>query len=174
VEFGGVLSEKVVTVSQALVFPGLSGRRHARRSPPERTTMICAPWADVLPPPWIFRGPPASELLIASDGPKLMVMALAFQVDDQGHPHPQLRCDVCGGVINDPSGGVVLWDQQNETPGSLLEPTFHCGGCVAQEGGAPPHSMPLELFMVYLMNNIQLTPGILESAGRNLQASASP
>lgn len=101
-------------------------------------------------------------------------MALVFQVDDQGHMYPQLRCDVCGGTIKNPSGGIAVWDQQNKTPGSVLEPTFHCGGCVAKEGGAPPHSMPLDLFMVYLVNNIQLTPGVLESAGRNLEASASP
>ena len=66
-----------------------------------------------------------------------------------------------------------IWDQRNETPGRALEPTFHCGGCVAKAGGAPPHSMPLDLFMVSLMNNIQLPPGVLESAGRNLRTPAS-
>lgn len=86
--------------------------------------------------------------------------------------HPQLRCDVCGGTIKNPSGGVVVWEQRSEKPGSVLEPTFHCGGCVAKEGGAPAHSMPLDLFMVYLLNNIQLTPGALEGAGRSLKGSA--
>jgi hypothetical protein len=112
-------------------------------------------------------------LLIAPDDPKLMAMALVFQVDDQGHLHPQLRCDVCGGTIKNPSRGIALWNQQNETPGRALEPAFHCGGCVAKAGGAPAHSMPLDLFMVSLMNNIQLPPGVLESAGRNLRAAAS-
>jgi hypothetical protein len=109
-----------------------------------------------------------SELLIVPDDPKLIAMALVFQVDNQGHTNPKLRCDACGGIIEDPSGGIVLWDRQSETPGSVLEPTFRCGGCVAKEGGAPPHSMPLDLFMVYLVNNIHLTPGILEGAGRSL------
>jgi hypothetical protein len=97
-------------------------------------------------------------------------MALVSQVDTHSHTHPKLRCDACGGMIEDPSGGIVLWDQQSETPGNVLEPTFHCGACVAKEGGAPSPSMPLDLFMVYLVNNIQLTPGVLERAGHSLKA----
>lgn len=117
--------------------------------------------------------PVAGELPIAPNDPKLIGMALVFQVDDQGHLHPELRCDVCGGTIKDTTGGVALWDRRNETPGGVLEPTFHCGGCVAAEGGAPPQSIPIDLFMVSLMNNIQLPPGVLERAGRNFSASAS-
>ena len=105
-----------------------------------------------------------NELLIAPDGPKLTIMALVFQVDDQGKPHPKLRCDACGGIIENPSGGIALWNRLSETPGAVLEPEVHCGGCVAKGGGAPPNSMPLDLFMVYLVNNVHLSPGVLEGA----------
>jgi hypothetical protein len=114
-----------------------------------------------------------SELRISPGGLRLTAVALVFQVDDQGRPRPKLRCDVCGGMIENPAGGIVLWDQPSEIPGTVLEPSFHCGGCVAKEGGAPPRSMPLDLFTVYLMNNIHLSPGILEGAGRSLGTSVS-
>ena len=100
-------------------------------------------------------------------------MALVFQIDDQGHTRPKLRCDACGGMIEDSAGGVALWDRQSEPPGSVLEPSFHCGGCVAKAGGAPANAMPINLFMLYLANNIHLTPGTLEAAGRSLTVTAA-
>ena len=100
-------------------------------------------------------------------------MPLVFQVDSQGQPRPKLRCDACGGMIEDYTGGIVLWDRQGETPGGVLEPTFHCGGCAAKAGGAPPGSMPLDLFMLYLVNNIHLSPGVLEQAGGSVKTTAN-
>ena len=132
------------------------------------STLRLLPCSAVAPRELSRRACATSELPIAPDNPKLIAMALVFQVDNQGHAHPKLRCDACGGIIEDPSGGIALWDRQSETPGAVLEPTFHCRGCLAKAGGAPPRSIPLDLFIVYLVNNIHLTPGVLEGAGRSL------
>ena len=47
-------------------------------------------------------------------------------------------------------------------------------GLRGKAGGAPAQAMPIDLFMLYLINNIHLTPGTLESAGRSLTGTAGP
>jgi hypothetical protein len=95
-------------------------------------------------------------------------MALIFQVDDEGHARPKISCDVCGGVIENHSGGIAIYDSQSTKPGAVAEPTFECQHCKAKAGSAPSNSMPIDHFMLYLLNNIQLTPNVLEEAGRRL------
>jgi hypothetical protein len=98
-------------------------------------------------------------------------MALIFQVDDKGRARPKIRCDSCGGVIDNYADGVALLDTPNPKPGTVMEPIFHCAGCEeeAKKTSAPRHSMPIDHFMLYVLNNIQLTPNALEHAGHSLQ-----
>ena len=98
----------------------------------------------------------------------LIPMALILQVDDEGHARPKIRCDACGKVIESHSGATAVWDSQNTKPGAVLEATFQCAHCNAKAGGAPSKSLPIDHFMLYLLNNIQLTPKVLEEAGRRL------
>jgi hypothetical protein len=95
-------------------------------------------------------------------------MALIFQVDGDGHARPTIRCDECGTVIQNPSDSIALWGSQSAKPGAVVEPTFQCQNYKLKAGGAPPHSVPLDHFMIYLLNNMHLTPGVLEEAGRRL------
>jgi DNA-directed RNA polymerase subunit RPC12/RpoP len=95
-------------------------------------------------------------------------MALIFQVDDEGHARPKIRCDECGTVIENPSGSIATWDSQSAQPGMVVEPTFYCQHCKSKAVSAPRNAVPLDHFMLYLLNNMHLTPGVLEEAGRRL------
>jgi hypothetical protein len=98
-------------------------------------------------------------------------MALVFEVDEEGHPRPEIRCDGCGGVIKDHAHGFAVLDSSSSKPGTILEPIFHCQGCAEKEDKTNPQrrSMPIDHFMLYLLNNIQLTPTVLEEAGRKVR-----
>ena len=101
-------------------------------------------------------------------------MALIFQVDNQGQPRPKIQCDSCKGVIENYTDGVALLDTKELTPGAITEPIFHCIGCEEKETGrARGHSMPLDQFMLYLLNNIQIMPNALEVATHNLKSLTS-
>jgi hypothetical protein len=104
----------------------------------------------------------------------LIPMALIFQVDDEGHARPNIRCDACGKAIESHAGATAIWDSQSAKPGALLEPSFQCEPCNAKAGGNPLNSLPIDHFMLYLLNNIQLTPKTLEEAGRRLKETAGP
>ena len=95
-------------------------------------------------------------------------MALIFQIDDEGKATPKITCDACGKVMEDHSGGVAIFDSQNAKPGAVIKPTFQCEGCQKKAGDPQSNSMPIDDFMFYLLNNIQLTPNVLEEAGRRL------
>ena len=102
-------------------------------------------------------------------------MALIFQVDEGGHTRPTIRCDSCKGVIENYADGFVTLDARSATPGAVIEPGFHCAGCEeeAKKAGTSRRSMPIDHFMLSVLNNIQLTPGVLEEAGRRVQATTS-
>ena len=97
-------------------------------------------------------------------------MALVFEVDEKGVPRPTIRCDGCGGIIKDHANGVAVFDPKTTKPGQILEPIFRCRGCEEEEKKTNPNhpSMPIDHFMLYLLNNIQLTPNAIEDAGRRL------
>jgi hypothetical protein len=95
-------------------------------------------------------------------------MALIFQIDDTGKPTPKIACDACGKVMEDHSGGVAIFDSQSAKSGTVIKPTFQCEGCQKKAGAPRPNSIPIDDFMFYLLNNIQLTPNVLEEAGRRL------
>jgi hypothetical protein len=105
----------------------------------------------------------------------MMIMALIFQVDDKGHPSPRIRCDKCGGIIENYADGVAVLDAPSAKPGTILEPIFHCRGCEESEQKTSPsrHSMPVDHFMLYVLNNIQLAPKTLEAAGQKLRATSA-
>ena len=100
-------------------------------------------------------------------------MSLIFQVDAEGHPRPKISCDTCGNLIEMQFGGIAFCDSQSAKPGALVEPVFQCGACAAKAGGAPSNSMPIDNFMLYLLNNIQLTPNLLEQAERRLKQTVT-
>jgi hypothetical protein len=94
-------------------------------------------------------------------------MALILQVDDKGQVRPKIRCDSCGGIIDNYAKGVARLDAPSAKPGTILEPIFHCEGCEksAQKAGSSGHSMPI------VLNNIQLTPKALEDAGQRMKST---
>lgn len=100
-------------------------------------------------------------------------MALIFQIDGEGHARPKIQCDNCGGTIKNFADGVALLDTPSPKPGATIEPIFHCAECEkkAPKTNAPRHSMPIDHFMLYVLNNIQLTPQALEVAGQKLRAT---
>jgi hypothetical protein len=99
-------------------------------------------------------------------------MGLIFQLDEEGHARPKIQCDECGKVIENSAGWVAAWDSQSAKPGTVVKPSFECRHCNTKRGGAGPNSVPLDHFMLYLLNNMNLTPGALEEAGRRLDGTA--
>jgi hypothetical protein len=104
----------------------------------------------------------------------VMFMALTFQVDDKGQLEPKIRCDGCGGIIENYTDGVALVETPSPKVGPIKDPVFLCTGCAKSEQrkGDSRRSMPLDHFMLYLLNNIQLTPRALEDAGQKLRGVA--
>jgi hypothetical protein len=103
-------------------------------------------------------------------------MALIFQVDDESHVSPKIRCDNCGAIIENYTDGVVaLLEDRSPQPGTTIEAVFYCAGCEKSkhETSAPRCSMPIDHFMLYVLNNIQLTPRALEEAGQKLKATSA-
>src|ERR1700741_559504 len=102
-------------------------------------------------------------------------MALIFQVDESGHTRPTIRCDSCKGVIENYADGFVTLDTRNAAPGEVIEPVFRCPPCEeqAKKTGKSWHSMRIDHFMLSVLNNIQLTPGALEEAGRQVKMATS-
>jgi hypothetical protein len=98
-------------------------------------------------------------------------MAFVFEVDKDGRPRPKIRCDGCGGVIENYADGVATLDSPSDKPGTVIEPVFRCAHCEeeADKTGPPRRSMPIDHFMLYVLNNIQLTPNALEAASRDLK-----
>jgi|SRR5580692_11529694 hypothetical protein len=105
----------------------------------------------------------------------MTIMAFIFQVDDEGHPSPRICCDKCGGIIENYADGVAILDAPSAKPGTILEPIFHHLGCEesGQKTSSSRHSMPVDHFMLYVLNNIQLTPKALEEAGQKLRATSA-
>jgi hypothetical protein len=102
-------------------------------------------------------------------------MAFVLEVDKNGHASPKIRCDSCGGMIENHANGVVTLDDPSAAPGTIVEPIFRCIHCEekAEKTGPPRRSMRIDHFMLYVMNNIQLTPNSLEQASRNLKDATS-
>jgi hypothetical protein len=102
-----------------------------------------------------------------------MFMALIFQVDEKGTVAPKIRCDKCGATVENYAGGTALLDVPNPKPGTFVEPIFHCAGCAKNDQTTNPshRSMPIDHFMLYVLNNIQLTPRALEEAGHKLTST---
>jgi hypothetical protein len=98
-------------------------------------------------------------------------MALIFELDKEGDIRPKIRCDSCGGVIENYADGFATMDSSPATPGTAFEPIFRCETCEnkAQTAGEHRRSMRIDTFMLYLLNNIQLTPNVLQEAGRKLK-----
>jgi hypothetical protein len=134
-------------------------------------------WSRVLYKPncWSgIQGVPDRLLTARSDG-NLQLMALIFQVDNEGHARPKIRCDSCGGVIENYADGVAVLDTPSRKPGTVIEPIFQCAHCDQEAENTRPaqRSMPIDHFMLYVLNNIQLTPNALEEARRNLKAATT-
>jgi hypothetical protein len=98
-------------------------------------------------------------------------MAFIFEVDKEGHARPKIRCDSCGGIIKNYADGVATLDTSSAAPGTVIEPIFRCNHCEeeAEKTSPPGRSMRIDHFMLYVLNNIQLTPNSLEQAGRRLK-----
>jgi hypothetical protein len=101
-------------------------------------------------------------------------MALIFQVDNESHVRAKVQCDQCGAIIENYADGVAVVDTPDPKPGTVLEPIFHCAGCEKNASKTNPsrHAMPIDHFMLYVLNNIQLTPHALEDAGQRLKSKS--
>jgi hypothetical protein len=102
-------------------------------------------------------------------------MALIFQIDDKGQARPKIQCDSCGGIIEDYTDGVALLGTKELKPGATTEPIFHCAGCERKETERESQqAMPIDHFMLYVLNNIQLSPTALEEARHTLKSLTGP
>ncbi|MBV8212869.1 MAG: hypothetical protein JOZ08_06540 [Verrucomicrobia bacterium] len=100
-------------------------------------------------------------------------MAIVFQLDKSGNPSPEITCDGCGGVINDHTHGVAILEAPGaEEPGKVLKPIFLCNGCEEKtdKTAGPRRKVPIDQFLVQMVNNVQLLPTDLEAVGRRMMA----
>jgi len=105
----------------------------------------------------------------------LLSMAIVFQLDKSGTPTPEITCDGCGGVIHDHRHGVaILETPRAEEPAKVLKPIFLCKGCEEQtdKTAGPRRKMPIDQFLVQMVNSVQLLPNDLEAVGRRMMEGA--
>ncbi len=102
-------------------------------------------------------------------------MAIVFQVDKSGTPSPEITCDGCGSVINDHTQGVAILGSSHPESGEALEPIFLCKGCEekTEKANVQRRKMPIDRFLLGVLNNLQLTPYDLEAVGRKLMKDAN-
>jgi hypothetical protein len=101
-------------------------------------------------------------------------MAIVFQLDKSGNPSPEITCDGCGGVIKDHTHGVAILDTPTAEPGKVLQPIFLCKGCEekTESTAGPRRKMPIDQFLVQMLNSVQLLPNDLEAVGRRMMQDA--
>jgi len=104
----------------------------------------------------------------------LLVMAIVFQLDKTGNPSPEITCDGCGGVIHDHTQGVAILDAPSAEPEKVLQPIFLCKGCEEQtdKTAGPRRKVPIDQFLVQMLNSVQLLPNDLEAVGRRMMQDA--
>ena len=102
-------------------------------------------------------------------------MSIVFQVDKSGSPSPEITCDGCGGVIKDHTHGVAILGTPSPEPGKTLEPIFLCKGCEdkTEKTNVQRRKMPIDQFLLRVLNNVQLRPNDLEAVGRRIMGEAS-
>jgi hypothetical protein len=101
-------------------------------------------------------------------------MAIVFELDRSGHPIPEITCDGCGSVIKDHTQGVAILDTPSAEPEKILKPIFLCKGCEEQteDTNRPRRKVPIDQFLVQMLNSVQLLPGDLEAVGRRMMQDA--
>jgi len=102
-------------------------------------------------------------------------MAIVFQLDKSGNPSPEITCDGCGGVIHEHTQGVaILETPRAEEPEKVLKPIFLCKGCEEKtdKTAGPRRKMPIDQFLVQMVNSVQLLPNDLEAVGRRMMQDA--
>ena len=104
----------------------------------------------------------------------LFVMAIVFQLDKAGTPSPEITCDGCGGVIHDHTQGVAILEAPGAEPEKVLQPIFLCKGCEekTENTAGPRRKMPIDQFLVQMLNSVQLLPNDLEAVGRRMMENA--
>lgn len=97
-------------------------------------------------------------------------MAIVFELDKAGNPTPEITCDGCGGVIKDHTQGVAILDAPSAEPEKVLKPIFLCKGCeeYTDKTAGPRRKVPLDQFLVQMVNSVQLLPNDLEAVGRRM------
>jgi hypothetical protein len=101
-------------------------------------------------------------------------MAIVFQLDKSGNPSPEITCDGCGGVIKDHTQGVAILDTPSAEPGKALEPIFLCKGCEekTEKTAGQRRKIPIDQFLLRMINSVQLLPDDLEAVGRKVMEDA--
>jgi hypothetical protein len=102
-------------------------------------------------------------------------MGLIFQVGDDSHVRAKIRCDHCGGIIENYADGVAVLKASDPKPGTIIEPIFHCAACEehAEKTNPSRRSVPIDHFMLYVLNNIQLSPNSLEKAAHEVRTTSA-
>jgi hypothetical protein len=101
-------------------------------------------------------------------------MAIVFQLDKSGNPRPEITCDGCGGVIKDHTQGIAILDTPRAEPEKVLRPIFLCKGCEekTEDTSQPRRKVPIDQFLVQMLNSVQLWPTDLEAIGRTMMENA--
>jgi hypothetical protein len=101
-------------------------------------------------------------------------MAIVFQLDKSGIPSPEITCDGCGGVIKDHKDGVAILDTSRAEPEKVLKPIFLCKRCEekTEDTSRPRRKVPIDQFLVQMVNSVQLLPTDLEAVGRRMMEEA--
>jgi hypothetical protein len=102
-------------------------------------------------------------------------MAIVFQLDKSGNPSPEITCDGCGGVIKDHTDGVAILGTPSPEPGKTLAPVFLCTGCEekTEKTNVQRRKMPIDQFLLRVLNNVHLRPNDLEAVGRRMMGDAN-
>ncbi|HXM04467.1 MAG TPA: hypothetical protein VN939_17785 [Chthoniobacterales bacterium] len=97
-------------------------------------------------------------------------MAIVFQLDKSGNLSPEITCDGCGGVIRDHTQGIAILDTPSAEPEKVLKPIFLCKGCEekTEDTSRQRRKVPIDQFLVQMLNCVQLLPNDLEAVGRRI------
>jgi len=77
-------------------------------------------------------------------------------------------------VITDHTHRVAILGTPSPEPGKVLEPIFLCKHCEekTEKTNVQRRKMPIDRFLLCVLNNVQLMPNDLEAVGRRMMDEA--
>jgi hypothetical protein len=92
-------------------------------------------------------------------------MPFILHQNNEGAISPLFRCDVCGELISDAQGALLVWDL-DQYKQEFIAPRVVCKGACDQKPQSF-FSMELDTALVWLLNGSGMTPEKLAIATRN-------